>query len=456
MSQPLEYLNIYWELAFSHDQLSLKTSLLNHEKLLCSFIYLIKVYGINMLTLAPGPYLVVSLTTITSLQRSTLYGVPTLTSSAKPISTLVNSTGIWFIDPDGSEHVPPQISLLQYLAVAFLPLFLAIFYSIPWRLIENTTRHMEPIYQLQSPTNAATNDPLTLDYESPLILTLPFIAFSQRHYAVLASSSISIILILTSSLASQVLFVSESNACGPDRPAPCDTWAIYPAVARLIQVLLGAIAGLVFFLIISGFRRKTGVYSEPLSIVGLAALYQRSPLLRTLHGVNLEIGRLHAHRQRLSTSKLGLLGYGPLPRNRTGKSVRSTQASENPSGAAITNRSARKGGILAAIQNTLSAVWQGLSSFPAWIWPEIKCRLLYIFTFLLLSGILSMISFYYHTTKDSGFERFMDSEGFGVRFLMTLIGAGTNLLWSKIDSGKCTSTIPSLRSSLEIISQTTD
>ncbi|KAM3080727.1 hypothetical protein ACMFMG_005660 [Clarireedia jacksonii] len=124
------------------------------------------------------PKIVVSLTTFTSLQRSTLYGISTSTSAVKPISTLVNSTGIWFIDPDGSEHVPPQISLFQYLAVAFLPLFLAIFYSIPWRLIENTTRHMEPIYQLQSPSSATTNDPMTLDYESPLLLTLPFIAFS--------------------------------------------------------------------------------------------------------------------------------------------------------------------------------------------------------------------------------------------------------------------------------------
>ncbi|KAM3069557.1 hypothetical protein ACMFMF_008774 [Clarireedia jacksonii] len=45
-----------------------------------------------------------------------------------------------------------------------------------------------------------------------------------------------------------------------------------------------------------------------------------------------------------------------------------------------------------------------------------------------------MICFYYHNSKDSGFERFMDSQGFAVRFLMTVIGAGTNLLWSKIDS----------------------
>jgi hypothetical protein len=402
---------------------------------------LITVYETDKLTLTSDPQIMVSLTTFTSLQRSTLYGIPTSTSGLKPISTLVNSTGIWLIDPDGSEHVPPQISLLQYLAVAFLPLFLAIFYSIPWRLIENTTRHMEPIYQLQSPSSAATNDPMTLDYESPLLLTLPFIAFSQRHYAVLASSSISIILILASSLASQVLFVSESYACGPDRPAPCATWAVYPAIARLIQVLLGAIAVLVFFLIIFGFRRKTGVHSEPLSIVGLAALYQRSPLLRALHGINLEINRLHNHRQRLSASKLGLLGYGPLPRNRTGKSLRSIQANQKIFGATITNKSSKKGGILASIKNTSTAVWQGLSSFAAWIGPRVKCRLLYIFTFLLLSGILSMISFYYHNAEDSGFERFMDSEGFGVRFLMTVIGAGTNLLWSKIDSGKCTSTI---------------
>ena len=47
-----------------------------------------------------------------------------------------------------------------------------------------------------------------------------------------------------------------------------------------------------------------------------------------------------------------------------------------------------------------------------------------------------MISYYHWTGAASGFEKFMDSTGFGVRFMMSIIGVAVKLLWAKIDTSK--------------------
>ena len=53
-------------------------------------------------------------------------------------------------------------------------------------------------------------------------------------------------------------------------------------------------------------------------------------------------------------------------------------------------------------------------------------RLLYI---LLTCGLLAVILYYNNTGGDTPFERFMDNQGFGVRFLFTTVGIGITFFW---------------------------
>jgi hypothetical protein len=53
----------------------------------------------------------------------------------------------------------------------------------------------------------------------------------------------------------------------------------------------------------------------------------------------------------------------------------------------------------------------------------------------LLLVLLIVIVYYKLTDYDSGFEHFMDSQGFGVRFLFTSIGVIIKLYWNKIFGG---------------------
>jgi hypothetical protein len=51
---------------------------------------------------------------------------------------------------------------------------------------------------------------------------------------------------------------------------------------------------------------------------------------------------------------------------------------------------------------------------------------------------LAVLSVYYKLeyNPNSGFERFMDSEGFGVRFLFTLVGVIISRYWTGIFQGE--------------------
>ncbi|KAH8799705.1 hypothetical protein F5884DRAFT_810952 [Xylogone sp. PMI_703] len=51
---------------------------------------------------------------------------------------------------------------------------------------------------------------------------------------------------------------------------------------------------------------------------------------------------------------------------------------------------------------------------------------------LLLSGLIVVIIYYKMVYADTGLERFMDSQGFGVRFLFTAIGVIIKQYWSKV------------------------
>jgi hypothetical protein len=73
--------------------------------------------------------------------------------------------------------------------------------------------------------------------------------------------------------------------------------------------------------------------------------------------------------------------------------------------------------------------------FKVGIWQRIKAHLLYGSVCFLATGILTIVTYYHQSSAKTGFERFMDSQGFGVRFMMTAVGVLLKSLWSTIDQG---------------------
>ncbi|KAF7874897.1 hypothetical protein EAF04_002071 [Stromatinia cepivora] len=348
--------------------------------------------------------ILIVVSTFKSVYQSTIFPTSSNTIINKPIATSANSSGTFIYHSNGSVTAPDQITYRQYLIASFLPLFLAIFYAIPWRVLENTVRYMEPFYQLRPFSHSTESKAIHLDYESPLIFIIPFSSISRKHFTVFVTSLISIIMLVVAPLASQVMVVVESNYCVGTGLTICDSWGIYPNIARVLEGLLGSVALFVLFLMIAGLRRNTGVYSEPLSLVGLAVMYRETPL--SFQAIN--DGQAS---QKEGRSHIPVQGYTSL------LTVKTDMARKTPDSALL--RSKRRDG---SKKTFLSKVWNG-----------IKIRLIHLGGLCLLCGILSVVAVYYQTDANTGFNRFMNSQGFGVRFLMTALGTGTNLLWSRID-----------------------
>ena len=369
-----------------------------------------------------------------------------ITILVHPTSTFVNATGTYLAWSNGGITLFPQITLQQYISVSFVPLILAVIYSIPWRVLDSAIREMEPFYQLHQQGGALGRDSLCLDYGSSFLVTVTFKALSRGHFIPLWSSLISLIILALSPLSSEAFFVSLGTGCYTNTKETCNAfWGVYPLLAKVIQAILSFVAVLLLLLIIFNFGRSSGVYSEPLSIAGLGVLLCESPLLNWLLGFestisNKELGNnLKRKRYALSwfTVEDGTRSYGIVPLENGseedftlfGKKLRSRYNRVSPNELDTNNDRPQRRSYRREKTPRTSVFWQ-----------VIKEKVLFIVAFLIFGGLLAMISYYHWTGENSAgqstaFETFMDSRGFGVRFMMSAVGVVVKLLWSRIDTG---------------------
>jgi hypothetical protein len=362
-----------------------------------------------------------------------------------PIATIVNLTGTFLDWNNGESTFAPEITLKQYVLVSFVPLILATFYIIPWKILDNTIREMEPFYQLSQPGGATAENSLCLDYATSFLFTTPFKSIRNGHAIVLWSSLTSLAVIFLPSLVSEALFVSTTGICTPDvRDRNCHSvWAVYPKLIRAIQALLSFIAVLLILMIIYGYRRNSGVYSEPLSIAGLASLLSNSSVLETFQMIDSttkkrELQRLLAGK-RFAISEFSALGK---------RECYGVTELEPETPAAITRKwLPRKKGRFKRMNNPDRKSPSDLDRTAeedvmkprlriSRVWCDIRLKLYYYLAILFLGGLFILIAFYFFTRGDSGFELWMDSGTYGLRFAWTGLGTAIKLFFNYLDQGK--------------------
>jgi hypothetical protein len=199
-----------------------------------------------------------------------------------------------------------------------------------------------------------------------------------------------------------------------------------------MQGLLSAIAILVFAMMISAFRRNSGVYSEPLSIAGLSTLLYKSPLLHLLREADnqvsiSELGTL------LSGKRFALADFTTQDRIRCyGFVLVRMDWKDNQMNGVDEKKNYRS---LATSEEDISIASIGmLKYFSVSLWHFAKERLLHIAALLYLSGLLTLITYYYRNSIENSFENFMDSANFGIRFLWSGLGVIVQLIWGHIDA----------------------
>jgi hypothetical protein len=381
-----------------------------------------------------------------------------------PKSTIVNSTGTYYESENGEIHRVPQITLRQYIYVAFLPLIVSVLYTIPWQILDTTIREMEPFYQLNQEGGALGKNSLCLDYNTSWLIAVPFQSIRRGHFIPFWSSLISIAVLIVAPISSEAFFVSVTGDCVANAQGPCHAaWGVYPALARAIEGILGFICVLLIALIFFTHRRESGLYSEPLSLAGLGVLLSKSPLLKVIRRIDSMITN-HELQQVMAAKRFKLsefvaedntpcLGIVPIDL-------------EPEAGFAPQGHTTEKKGVYNSVRTVDEFGFNGQELQPPirgiikWhtgisLRKDVKQKMMYLGALLIIAGLLTLITYYHWTGpvtgKSTGFETFMDSQGFGVRFMMTILGVGIKLLWNSVDTG----TYPSLPTICNLLSNST-
>jgi len=307
---------------------------------------------------------------------------------------------------------------------------------------------MEPFYQLSQPGGATAENSLCLDYGTSFLLVTPIKAMLRGHFIVFWSSLISLAVLILAPISSEAFFVSLSGTCGVNLDsADClGAWGVYPKLARMIEGVLSFVAVLLVLIIIFNYRRTTGIHSEPLSIVGLASLFYKSPLLRSFKEIDSRIKNKDLKKllegKRFAISEFKTMDqmhcYGVVPLDGDSEAgFSSAHGLGKKSRYSLLNTSELT---LANNQETTSPNTDeilGSTSRMTRLWWNVKEKLYYLAAFLVFAGLLTMIMYYFFAPYDqnhiSAFEKYMDSQGCGVRFMLTALGVVVKLFWSNTD-----------------------
>jgi hypothetical protein len=328
--------------------------------------------------------------------------------------------------------------------VSFVPVILATLFTIPWKILDNTVREMEPFYQMNQVGGASVEDSLSLDYVASVLFTTPFKAFRRGHFIVLWSSLISLAVMILPSLASEATFVSITGTCSADvRDYTCrSAWAVYPRLIRAIQAVLSFIAVLVVLMIVCGYRRTSGVYSEPHSIAGLASLLSHPSALETFRQIDSTTKRRKFQRllagKRFALADIPVLGQGQCRSiiELEPKAAPPVRSKWLPRKRSKTKRSEVVDGKMAPdFDKTAEEDVLKPRLRISRIWWAIRLKLYYYLAIVFLCGFFILIAFYHVTTGKSGFENWMDSGTYGQRFEWTLLGTAIKVFWNYLDQG---------------------
>jgi hypothetical protein len=293
---------------------------------------------------------------------------------------------------------------------------------------------MEPFYQLSRPGGATAENSICLDYATSTIFTVPVKAILRGHMLVFCSSLISLAIMFLPALASEVMFVSMIGKSS--------AWAVFPNLIRIIQALLSFIAILVIFMIAYSCRRTYNIYSEPLSIAGLACLLSLSPALETFQRIDCktkqkELKRLLAGKH-FAILELPEMGQSPCP-------AIVELSSSSPS--TITNKSLPRNELRFQSSKTPESILPSdfdRSADEEWVkpegrlrsvWQELKTKLHFCLAMFFLCVVFFLVAFYYFTYGHSWYEHWMDSQTFGVRFAWTALGTAIKLYLNFLDQG---------------------
>lgn len=364
---------------------------------------------------------------------TTIDGTP-VTQVIQAFTTLVTTDGTPYVatipataTPTGGSKIDDLINDIvgeekdtyvdgeeMYFLGAYLPVIIATLFALPWTLIGETTKSLEPFYQMAKNRGSPAERSLAANFGD---LLAPLWAPFRTQWAVIISSILAWLAFLIVPLAPEAISVRVIGECN----GGCNgRIGVFLPAARAIE---GALAVMVIFqiiLIAYLWKKKTGVSADPRCIAGLATVFSDPDVQREFSEI-----------------------YGAEDQNHLYHVLKGRNYKFETS--ADTDGYTRKVAIIGAVSSpgsipqsseekhqytTVSAVEldQRLNMRHA---HRISAMLFAI----LIVGLLAVIITYKHTGGDTGFERFMSGQGFGVKFVFTLAAVIVGWFWARLFRG---------------------
>ena len=166
---------------------------------------------------------------------------------------------------------------------------------------------------------------------------------------------------------------------------------------------------------------NTGVSAEPFSIAGIATLFHHQHVLNQFRAAGRCSSKAELYKALANyrygldfyMDQMGRMRYGLVPLDQLPHRLEDN-LNGDPDPVAFNGTDVR--------------MYRNLQ----WGYPHLASSLGLI---CLLLGLSTVIVYYKITDYDSGFEHFMDSQGFGVRFLFTFVGVIIKFYWNMIFEG---------------------
>ncbi|MCJ1346260.1 hypothetical protein MMC31_004475 [Peltigera leucophlebia] len=365
-------------------------------------------------------------------------------NTATPTTATLRGGKVVVVWPTGSvsiqeaqDRAPSKkifITPKEYIIGAFVPTILAVIYSIPWHLLASAIQEIEPFYQLQRPEGVSAEDSIALDYRASINVIATFSAITKGHFLVWWSGLISLLVLVLAPVASQTVFIGFIGSCTvtSGRQACSPELSVYPVAARVLQGILAFIAVLTLALAAAIKRGKSGLYANPLSIAGLATLFQNDHVVESFRRLNPYCRSSRMIRASLQGHRFRMTSYVD---NDGSSSYGLVMCYEDPATVQTSYETAFRGGkkyasvavdAVEADERVPLRRQRTVSDF--FIHPAAIVGFA-----LFVTGLEALIIYYNNTSGDTGFERFMDSQSFGVGFLFTALGVILKLYWCLLD-----------------------
>ncbi|KAI0441076.1 hypothetical protein F4803DRAFT_563346 [Xylaria telfairii] len=373
---------------------------------------------------------------------SQLHNIPVPSITTPSLSTETDSRGnptatiVTYPSPPDARIVVYYISGLHYFIGTFLSTILATKFSIVVRIIDRNAKLSSPWHALTHEKGALGQNSLCFQTKGWKGLVMSIRSLFKGQAALFLTSLLSLLsAVLVPLSANAIVLDLRGDGCeiGGDTAQNCayvlstSTYAIEATITALVAMSVSTIALIAFLA-----RWHLGVYSNPWSICTLASLSLNKELRQSVAGavVSTDTEKEQCkHTNYLANGKTFKLGY-----------FHTTSGSMEYGVVAVRNLNDVEPGYGRNEDDQLNPLGHSIESND--LSPgkhQVPSCMLGIFGRLyllfILCGVLILILYYAKTGGDTGFEKFIDSDSFGLRFLFTSIGVIISYSWSSFFDG---------------------